>query len=157
MPPFRLLQAVFEQLLDSLGPSFGSLWGQPFRMTSERVPKPISVFLQSTFCKNIVFVTTNAFSIHPQIPWDPPNPADQVSSTTAWELPSIRAGSQDDVSSEQTPSNYIFTDADSLDANMFTGSAIEVDSLMKHATRLLTQDIIRKFCKEWKRSSLENP
>ena len=39
---------------------------------------------------------------NPQILRDPP---DQVSSTTVWDLPSTRAGGQDDASSEQTPSN----------------------------------------------------
>ena len=39
-------------------------------------------------------------------PADPPDPADQVSSATARDLPSTRAGGQDDVSSKQTPSNY---------------------------------------------------
>ncbi len=37
---------------------------------------------------------------------DPADPADQVSSTAAWDLPSTRTGDQDDVSSKQTPSNY---------------------------------------------------
>ena len=47
--------------------------------------------------------------IHPRIPQDPPDPvgpANQVSSAAARDLPSTRAGGQDDVSSKQTPSNY---------------------------------------------------
>ena len=42
----------------------------------------------------------------PDLP-DLPYPPDQVSSTTTRDLPSTRAGGQDDVSSKQTPSNYI--------------------------------------------------
>ncbi len=40
-------------------------------------------------------------------PADPADPADQVSSATARDLPSTRAGGQDDVSSKQTPSKYV--------------------------------------------------
>ena len=36
---------------------------------------------------------------------DPADPADQVSRTPPRDLPSTRAGGQDDVSSKQTPSN----------------------------------------------------
>ncbi len=39
----------------------------------------------------------------------PPDPPDQVSFATVRDLPSTRAGGQDDVSSKQTPSNYFFT------------------------------------------------
>ena len=37
-------------------------------------------------------------------PPDPPDPADQVSGAAVQDLPSTRAGGQDDVSSKQTPS-----------------------------------------------------
>ena len=43
----------------------------------------------------------------PPDPADPADPADQVSFATARDLPSTRAGGQDDVSSKQTPSNCI--------------------------------------------------
>ena len=38
-------------------------------------------------------------------PADPADPLDQVSGAAARDLPSTRAGGQDDVSSKQTPSN----------------------------------------------------
>jgi hypothetical protein len=41
------------------------------------------------------------------LPPDLANQADQVSFATVRDLPSTRAGGQDDVSSKQTPSNYI--------------------------------------------------
>ena len=47
----------------------------------------------------------------PADPADPPDPADlpdQVSSATPRDLPSTRAGGQDDVSSKQTPSKHIY-------------------------------------------------
>ena len=43
----------------------------------------------------------------PADPPDPPDPPDQVSGAAARSLPSTRAGGQDDVSSKQTPSNFL--------------------------------------------------
>ena len=42
----------------------------------------------------------------PADPLDPPDPPDQVSGAAVRDLPSTRAGGQDDVSSKQTPSNH---------------------------------------------------
>ena len=61
---------------------------------------------QSPFRETVLYflVFWNS-SADPADPTDPPDPADQVSRNPLRDLPSTRAGGQDDVSSKQTPSN----------------------------------------------------
>ncbi len=53
------------------------------------------------------YINSLCFLMIWNLPPDPANPPDQVSFATVRDLPSTRAGGQDDVSSKQTPSNYI--------------------------------------------------
>ena len=61
----------FELFLNSRWTALGLLLGlfgaSPFRMTAQRVPKPISGVLGSTFCKSIYFVKDMRTCVKPLI------------------------------------------------------------------------------------------
>ena len=55
------------------------------------------------------YINSLCFLMIWNLPADLANQPDQVSFATVRDLPSTRAGGQDDVSSKQTPSNYIIS------------------------------------------------
>ena len=55
------------------------------------------------------YINSLCFLMIWNLPADQADQANQVSFATVRDLPSTRAGGQDDVSSKQTPSNYILS------------------------------------------------